>query len=173
MTLQNLLEQLHQNHADLIQYVENLSDEDFLYHLPEKWTAGQQLDHILTSVKIVAKSLQSKDFLIEKFGAINRPTWDYDTVVENYKATLAQGGKAPDRFVPPSIGLEKRESVGKEIFEYEKMLLQNLAQFTETDLNTCVLPHPLLGDLTIYEMLCMITYHVKHHHQNIMESLKK
>ncbi|NBX80802.1 MAG: DinB family protein, partial [Flavobacteriales bacterium] len=44
--------------------------------------------------------------------------------------------------------------------------------FTEDDLDKYVLPHPLLGKLTLREMLCFTIYHVKHHVEIIKRDLE-
>jgi len=43
-----------------------------------------------------------------------------------------------------------------------------LSGFSEEDLDKLILPHPLLGKLTLREMMYFTIYHVQHH-QRIVE----
>jgi hypothetical protein len=44
-----------------------------------------------------------------------------------------------------------------------------LKKFSEDDLDSIRLPHPLLGKLTVREMLYFAVYHVGHHHRQAMK----
>jgi hypothetical protein len=39
-------------------------------------------------------------------------------------------------------------------------------------LDLLILPHPLLGKLTLREMLYFTLYHVEHHEKQVLENLK-
>ena len=45
--------------------------------------------------------------------------------------------------------------------------------FSEKDLDNYILPHPLLGKLTIREMLFFTIYHVQHHEVLTLKNLGK
>jgi hypothetical protein len=51
------------------------------------------------------------------------------------------------------------QSISNEI----KWLSEKLNKFTEEELDKYILPHPLLGKLTIREMMFFTIYHVLHH----------
>lgn len=44
-----------------------------------------------------------------------------------------------------------------------RRLCASLDSFTEKELDQYVLPHPLLGKLTLREMMFFTIYHVQHH----------
>ena len=161
MTKQELIEQFYNNHQEFINYVSSLTDEEFIYSINQKWTAGQQLKHIYLTLIPFPKALASKEFLIQNFGKIDRPTWDYDTVLENYFKTSLQ---APERFHPE--GLITSDEKNKIISDIQETLIivQNLLNnYSEEEFDNLILPHPLLGKLTIREMFCLMSYHPTNH----------
>jgi hypothetical protein len=44
-------------------------------------------------------------------------------------------------------------------------------KFSEKDLDTLILPHPLLGKVTLREMLYFTIYHVQHHVEQVKTNL--
>lgn len=97
MTKKELISVFIRNHQEVIDYFNNLDDHQFIYGHNGKWTAGQQLQHILLTIIPFSKVLPSKEFIREKFGNINRPTWNYETVLDQYSKTSLQ---APEQFYP-------------------------------------------------------------------------
>ena len=62
---------LQSNHEKFIQQLQELSDADFCYASEGKWSAGQQLDHIVRSVSPVNMAMGLPKFIVKwKFGNI-------------------------------------------------------------------------------------------------------
>ena len=47
----------------------------------------------------------------------------------------------------------------------EKRLAKKIQKWTESDLDTYLLPHPLLGKMTIREIALWTAYHTEHHYK--------
>jgi len=154
----------------MIDYIHTLTDEQFLYSYKGKWTAGQQFQHVSLTITPFLKALFSKESIIEKFGKINRPTWDYDTVIENYFKTSRQ---APQPFLPEPVSVEQKEEIAAGIRKDLLSIQQLLEQYTDDELDTFVLPHPLLGKLTIREMFYLMGYHATHHLRQTVQHLEQ
>jgi hypothetical protein len=78
MTTQNLT----QNHQVFTDYVLSLNEQEYEYAAAGKWSAGQQLEHIIKSVSPVANALAMPlDMLATTFGTANRPSRSYDELV--------------------------------------------------------------------------------------------
>jgi len=172
MTTQQLTTQFCSNHQAFAAYIHSLPEHEFTYSHNGKWTAGQQLSHLCLCLQPISQALASKEYIAQKFGKITRPVLDYDTIVSNYKTGLQHGGKAPERFVP---GLFDTNDKGKAAATLEALLQtirQQLGTYTDEELDTLVLPHPILGNLTIREMMYLMTYHATHHHKQTEENLK-
>ena len=161
---------IQENYKTFLDFISNLSDDLFVKSKVEKWTAGQQLEHIYLSVKPVRQALSLPKFLlIILWGKANRKSRNYDELVIKYLGKLSNGGKAPTRFIPDEVHLEKRPKL-KELFSKEiSRLNRKIDNFSESELDKFVLPHPLLGKLTFREMLYFTIYHVEHHQKSIEE----
>ena len=51
-------------------------------------------------------------------------------------------------------------------------LISKMERWKDVDLDRYLLPHPLLGKITLREMLYFTTFHIQHHQQTI-ENLQK
>jgi len=174
MNKQEITEKLIENHQRFVDFAAGLSEPDFTFAPADKWTAGQQLEHILRGVSPVTTALTLPKFVPHLlFGKSNRESIDYETLVKNYQSQLAAGSKASGRFIPPAIGFEKRDELKTKLLATVAELAQKVENFSEAQLDEYVLPHPILGKLTIREMLYFTIYHVEHHHKNALRILGK
>lgn len=169
MTKQKLILSFIQNHQETISYINDLDEQQFVYRYNTKWAAGQHLQHILLTIIPFPKVLASKTFILEKFGEINRLTWNYETVLENYFKTNL---KAPEKFLPEDkIEPSQKSKIISDIqIELEK-IKEALAGYSEEELDTLTLLHPLLGQLTIREMFYLMAYHPLHHQKQIESAI--
>jgi hypothetical protein len=164
---------LYQTHEALIHYVNLLPDEALVYSQAGKWSAGQQLQHVYLCLLTISKALSSKKYVEETFGRIDRPTLSYDEVIERYKAGLAAGGKAPDRFVPGPFEPGQKEATIANLRQTLQDIETHLQAYTEEDCNTLILPHPFIGKLTIKELLFLMTEHASVHQRSIEHALQQ
>jgi hypothetical protein len=155
---------LETNHNDFINYLNQLSEKDFEFAPNDKWSAGQQMQHIVLSVKPLVQVLVLPKGLIRMlFGVANRNGRTYDGLVERYNEKLQKGGRATGRFVPKPVYVSQRKAIEMELRNKVKKLVSQISNFSDDDLDKLILPHPLLGKITIREMLYFTVYHVSHH----------
>ncbi|MDZ4680465.1 MAG: DinB family protein [Saprospiraceae bacterium] len=138
--------------------------------MPEgKWSAGQQLDHLIRSVKPVNLALRLPGWLLRVlFGKPNRASRTYAGLVEKYLQKLNAGGVASGPFVPPAIPLARKQPLLGVYNREAQRLMKIVNRWQDADLDHCLLPHPLLGKLTLREMLFFTIYHIGHH-QRLLE----
>lgn len=173
MNKESLAAILRDNHSSCIQYLQSLSDADFLYAPEGKWSAGQQLDHLLKSVKPVNMAMGLPKFIVQwKFGVANRPSKTYEQLVEKYQGKLQQGGTAPGAFIPTVVKPENKEILLQQLASLSARLAKKTETHTEEALDKYILPHPLLGKLTFREMLYFTAYHVQHHQSLVKKGLE-
>ncbi len=152
------------NHKKFLDYIRSLNDEDLIYAYPEKWSAGQQLDHILRALKPLNTLLILPPFLLKFiFGKANRPSRSYRELVAKYTTKLTAGGRATGRFVPEKINASHRAELLRKVERGSARLSQRIAAYSETEMDKVILPHPLLGKVTLREMMYFTIYHVEHH----------
>ncbi len=174
MNKYELIQSMNENHNRFVNYVNTLSEKEFLFALPEKWTAAQQLDHLVRSTKPLILAVRLPKFMLHiVFGSANRPSKSFEELVDKYLKKINAGGKASGSFIPPVVGFEKRKSLSKELQNIVTKINNGLKNFTEEELDECILPHPLLGKITIREMMYFTIYHVDHHHFIIDKALQE
>jgi hypothetical protein len=174
MTKEEIASKLISNHRDFTDYIESLSEKEFMFSRNDKWTAGQQLEHLVRSVKPLTQGFLLPGFIIGwLFGKSNRTGRTYEQLVDRYKEKLAAGGRASGQFIPPPISVTKKAELITKLTRLAAKLAAQVEKFSEKDLDTYVLPHPLLGKLTIREMMYFTICHVKHHEENIKTELEK
>jgi hypothetical protein len=135
-----------------------------------KWSAGQHLDHLVRSIKPVNLALTLPGFILKyKFGTNNRAGRTYDELAQRYYEKLQAGGTASGEFVPPPIGIQlKDRTLSTFVKQYEKLGRKALTM-SDSKLDTLLVPHPLLGKVTLREILFFTIFHTQVH----LDILKK
>ena len=161
---------LRNNHQSFIHLIGQLNGEQLKQSQPHQWNPAQQLEHIYLSFRPVLLAFQLPRFIPRLlFGVAKRKSRDYDTLVRDYQTKLQQGGKAPSAYVPTATV----NSI-KRLLQLERSvdrLCHIIDGLTEEQLDRYLLPHPLLGKLTMREMLYFTIYHVSHHHRQVEKNL--
>jgi hypothetical protein len=103
------------------------------------------------------------------FGKPNRPGRDYNQVVQRYQERLSEGGRASGRYDPNPIPAEKRSELIEKLQKEGQTLADNCQKWKEEDLDRYLVPHPLLGKMTIREVLFFTVYHNHHHLKSLQE----
>ena len=172
MMKQEIIAQLTVKHKNFADLVSSLNDVDFVFSADSKWSVGQQLDHIILSVTPLVKALWAPRFVLTVlFGKANRPSRNYDSLVQKYLSKLDAGGKAPKPFIPPPVEASQKKKLQEKILRLVTTLCKRVDGFSDQQLDEYILPHPLLGKVTIREMLYFTIYHVEHHQKMVLKNL--
>jgi hypothetical protein len=168
-----ILTMLNENHDAFIEYMQSLNEDDFTFSLnDEKWTAGQEMQHIIWSVNKLSNALRLPKFLIKmKFGVANRPSRTYDSLVNKYTTGLKKLGGSYRVELKP-VTYDQRKLLVEKLQEAVKLLCRRAKKYSEENLDNYILPHPLMGKLTMRELLYFTTHHVLHHQENSIRNLK-
>lgn len=174
MDKEHIISAIVSNHDAFFEKMDLLSDEDFTKQPGDKWSASQQLDHIIKSVKPVDMAFGLPMFVLKmKFGVANRPSKSYDELVTKYLNALQKKSDftMPSEYIPNQIPLERRQKASEKLDKLIHKLCGRLSKFSEEELDKYILPHPLMGKVTLREMLYFTAYHVQHHDNQILENL--
>ena len=134
------------------------------FHAPlgDAWSPAENVRHLILSMRAVAKGLSMPTLALWwKFGTSRKPSQSYEEVRDRY---VAIPEKKAGRFTPrpedqqqaPGVLLAKLDDAHRE-------LVTALARWSERDLDRYRMPHPILGKLTVREMLFFTIYHSRHH----------
>jgi hypothetical protein len=159
-----------QNFAAFADCIHGLSEARFTLAPAGKWGAGQHLEHLLRSTRPVYMAIGLPGFVLRLlFGKPNRMGRSYHEVVDRYKAKLAAGGAASGRFVPPPVPYAQQAAKLRAFVQLGQRLQQRVARLGDKKLDGYLLPHPLLGKLTLREMIYFTIYHTQHHQQLVQQ----
>lgn len=168
MNKPELLATLKESNQRVINWFAEISAEQFFQREDEVWSASDNLDHLIKSHKPIAKALKLPRLALQgMFGSANQPSRSYEAICQVYKDTLAAGGVASGRFLPEQQSPDSPETLKKDLLNQFSKASAELVSATETwdedDLDRYLLPHPLIGKLTIREMLYFTIYHNLRH----------
>ncbi|MBP9196223.1 MAG: DinB family protein [Saprospiraceae bacterium] len=146
---------------------------EFWVTKPEgKWTAGQHVIHLVQSSKPLLKALQMPNFLLKwRFGKSNRPSRSYDEVVKRYKEKLAlsQGVVGPFSLNMPASDFSEAKNWLTKLYQLNDGINKITLKLKDKDMDTILLPHPLMGKMTLREILMWNAYHTLHHLEVLKE----
>lgn len=146
-------------------WIKKQADKHFEYTPAEKWSTGQHLDHLIKSIQPLNIALGlPKTMLKERFGALSRPAKTYRETLEWYASELAKGSlQAMGKFVPEEVKLAQKASLLQELINEGQKMMSIVEQWSEKELDSYCIPHPLLGNMTVREMLFFTIFHTLHH----------
>ena len=165
---------LMKTHEDFLSYLEGMDEETFTRAPEGKWNAGQQLEHIEKSTRAVAKALRLPNWFLKwRIGKANRPSRTYDELVARYEEKLekVRGITAPG-FGPGEVDVTRRKDLCAGVRRSIESINKAIGRRGEKDLDLVILPHPLLGKVTLREMLFFTVYHVEYHHKSVLSLLE-
>ena len=163
MTKQAIITLLETSFTEFSAFTNTLSDHRFVVSPEGKWSAGQQMDHLIRSAKPVNTALGLPKILLRFFGRPVARSRSYEQIRETYRTVLTQGGVASRPYIPPVTEAEERKPLVQQFLYQKNKMVQLLEKWTEEELDKYQVPHPLLGKLTVREVLYFTAYHNQHH----------
>lgn len=166
MDKQDIITLLENKHQELFDWIENQPENSSQKGPEGKWTTGQYIVHLVDSLQQVNKALSFPKFLLKyKFGKANREVRSYEEVVTKYQDKLAVNKEKAKQFnskvETPSD--KKYKQLLSTLQIQNKKLQHKTNRWKDTDLDTLILPHPLMGKMPIREIIMWTAYHTQHH----------
>lgn len=173
MNRRQIQNELTHRNVSFAEYILSLDKSDFCYSFEKRWTAGQQLLHVVKTTEPVLFGLKTPTFLLRLlFGKSRRAPMDYVSLVNVYQNILSNGGKSPGMYLPSNVQFGQAESLKKRLLLAVTRINLQLEELSEEQLDSYRLPHPLLGKLSVREMMYFTLYHVEHHMEKARENLR-
>lgn len=150
-----------------LSYWSAFGTDAFFRRFGEAWSPAEHVRHLVKSTRPVMTALRMPKLVLRTmFGAPRRASSTYDALVTRYRERLDAGGEA-GRFAPSPEQRDDLDAWRREILvqlpEINAQLLAATRRWSERALDQHQLPHPLLGKLTVREMLYFTLYHQRHH----------
>ncbi|MGW8121391.1 DinB family protein [Roseivirga echinicomitans] len=173
MEKDQIREELSSAYLDFINSCKSLTKDEFEYAPEGKWSAGQQIEHLIKSTSPLNKGMGLPKFLIKfRFGKANRASKNFDELVRLYKEKIYKGGVASAAYIPQKVSFTQREKLTNQLQHNITSINLKLDKWTEAQLDEIILPHPLLGKITVREMMYFTIHHANHHRNLIKLYLK-
>ncbi len=162
------------NHAentieDILKQCLQMEDQLFFYK-SEQWSVAENLEHLSLSLHRSWLGLLMPRFILKwKFGKPTRASLTYEELVEVYYNKL-DSGYEPDKRYEPVVKQEK-DTKEKLITRFEhasKKYLDQIRYYWEDEtIDAYQLPHPILGMITVRELIYFNLFHNTHHYKTI------
>jgi uncharacterized damage-inducible protein DinB len=153
----------------VIDWFTAISGEDFFIRDGEVWSASDNVDHLIRAHKPIAKALKlPKITLRALFGKPEKASITYEELCQIYRSEIAKGAQASGRYLPnqeePNSGTErKKKELLDQFLKASTELVSAAEKWDDKEFDDYLLPHPILGKLTIREMLFFTIYHNLRH----------
>jgi hypothetical protein len=158
---------------DSNQHTENwfleIPASDFFTRQGDVWSPSDNMDHLIKSVKPLTKALKlPKIILRAMFGKPEKSSLTYEELCRIYRDELAKGARASGRYLPnqenpAEQAEEKKKEILDKFMKASVELVSVAKKWDERELDQYQLPHPILGKLTMREMLFFTIYHNLRH----------
>jgi hypothetical protein len=158
---------LDQARADGSAYWSSFSTEQFFANPGEHWSPSDHVRHLMKSIRPLTKALAMPRLALRlMFGTPRRASSTYEELRERYQKLLDEGGRA-GRFAPSPHQESDRDAWRHALlaqFDQTCAALRTaVMRWPDAKLDAYQVPHPLLGKLTVREMLYFTAYHQQHH----------
>jgi hypothetical protein len=163
-TKQEITSCLMESSKSFLAYTDNMNSDRFFTPVGNsEWSPAQHMDHLTRASAAVCQAFALPRFLLGIFGKPNRPGRTYDQLKQRYLEKIQNGGKASGRYIPAPAKQTDRHKLRMAYQKKSENLLLKVTAMKEYDFDHYLLPHPLLGKITIREMLFFTIYHTYHH----------
>lgn len=155
-------------------YLASMPERGFFARQGEAWSPAEHVRHLRKSSAPLALALKLPQFLLRlRFGIRGGPSRSFARIREVYLNELAGGAGAgrftPEAERPPANPADRRREIMNRWTAVTVDVTGALSGWSESALDRHQLPHPLLGDLSVREMLCFTVYHTAHHLRRVRE----
>lgn len=165
-------------------YFSALDLQTFTASPPGRWSPAQHLDHLIRANAPVAAGLGLARAPLPRLAArlgltrgrlapapAGRVGRTYAALRDAYRAALAAGAKASGPYLP-----QQRSDQDSLVQDYRRgvsTLQAALARWPDAGLDRWLARHPILGDLSVRELLYFTLYHNRHHLDGVQDAQRE
>ena len=166
--------QLLSLHAESVRYLDEISVTEFFQPQALKWSPAEHVRHLHKSVRPLVKALTVPRIVLRlRFGRSRRRSRLFGDIRERYLARLGKG-YGVNRYAPsarplPSDARAWRAEIMRNWTASVNALAARVDRWRDGALDRYQLPHPLMGKLTVREMMFFTVYHNAHHVRLVAE----
>lgn len=164
----DIISALKDSEQRALNWFADIPDHEFFTRQGEVWSASDNVDHIIRAIKPLIKALKlPKVALQTMFGRPGNLSRTYDEICTIYRGEIANGAQASGTFLPKQNTPQSPEQEKAELLDQLSSIIDKLISvlegWNENDLDEVQLPHPIIGKLTVREMLSFTIHHNLRH----------
>jgi len=168
-----IIKSLEENVAKFNEYLKDLNKEEFEINLNNKWSAGQDLVHLIKVLRIVNIGFTlPKPILRLMYGINKNENRSFEHLQQLYKKALEGGAKAPTIYIPKPVAFKEKDNLIQKHESLNKSFIDKLHNHTQFELDSYRLPHPILGKITLGELAIFTSFHTSHHLELLKSKLQ-
>ena len=161
-------------HDESVGYWATFTTPAFFAPIGDAWSPADNVRHLTKSMRAVDKGLHVPRWILWLRSGGGGTSRGYDEMKDIYLARLARGASA-GRFAPSPVA-QQTDAERARIMAFHAdavtTLAASIARWPERALDTARLPHPLLGPITVREMLFFTIYHNRHHLDGVRQRVR-
>ncbi len=156
-------------HEESERYLAAIPAAEFALAQGEKWSPAEHVRHLAKSTYPLVRAVGLPKLLLGlRFGRSAADSRRFVAVRADYRRLLQETGATAGRFAPsPRPAPADPEAWQREVLAAWRGAVEGLVaaipRWSEPALDRYRLPHPLLGRVTVREMLFFTLYHNAHH----------
>ena len=158
-------------------FFQSLDLETFFKKPDQGWSAAENVKHLIKTSRAAWLGVALPKFQLILFGFNKARPRRLSEVKDMYLTKLAQGAGAgiytPLSQKPPARAGEKRDKLLSSWRKVCDSHIKALDGWSEADLDRYRLPHPILGNVPVREMMIFIILHGLHHQGIVERRLKE
>ena len=162
-----IVEALEAAHEHAVDYWSEYTTAALFSRMGAHWSASEHVRHLTRAMTPLLPVLRVPRVALRMaFGAPTGPSRSLSELQEMYAAVLRAGGTAGRYTPPPDRSAEdmvRRNRIMDTHSETLRGLTQAMERWSEEQLDAHRLPHPLIGKLTVREMMLFTLLHNEHH----------
>jgi len=172
MDKKTIIKLLDENVIQFNALIKDLNKDEFEINLNNKWSAGQDLVHLIKVLKIVNIGFTlPKPILRLMYGIHKNNNRSFEQLQQMYKSALEGGAKAPTIYIPKPVSYIDKDSLIQKHASLNKSFIDKLNKHTQYELDSYRLPHPILGKISLGELAIFTSFHTSHHFELLKSKL--
>ena len=173
MKKEEIVAKLEEKHQELLLLISTHPDENWEKGPIDKWSFGQHILHLLDSLKLLNKALIYPKFILKyKFGIANRGLRSYEEIGQRYEEKLAENLDRARQFNSKlnKPSLQQKNDITNKLLKEKERLQKLTLKCNDVDLDSLLIPHPLMGRMPVREIIMWTAHHTGHHTQILKEN---
>jgi hypothetical protein len=159
-----IIQSLNNSANEFNELILNLNKDEFEMNINNKWSAGQDLVHLIKLLQILNIAyLIPKTLLGLMYGINKKEQRSFEELQMLYKKALENGAKSPSIYIPKPVLFENKSGLIKKHQFLNQRFIKKLDKHPDAVLDKYRLPHPILGKVSLRELAIFTSFHTIHH----------